>query len=334
MGYLRFFLALSVFYTHVDAPFNFLRLTGGATAVESFFVISGFLMAEIATRNNYKQRDFYISRLLRIYPTYFVAMFLLLIHGILIKSFGQSQGFATFTLKGLIPNFTIFGQDVIYFLDSGLHIFPGLQEILILGVAWTLALELYFYVMVPYISRISTKYLGLICASILLAKFIAFNTFGLNFFFANRFFGFELGFFLFGFVIHQIRIPRFLGLIASVLVFAIPVIFPIYRFGNQINSHSWYTMVFPLLCGLALPVLFAWDSKFPLARSIGKISFPLYLFHTVVAAYLISLISFSGLKIQPKFTGLVILALTIFFSILSIRFLEAPLDRVRHKFRK
>ena len=330
MGYFRFLLALSVFYTHVDAPFNFLRLTGGATAVESFFVISGFLMAEIASKSNYKQRDFYISRFLRIYPTYIIAMFLLLAHNILIKSFGHSQGFATFTLKGLAPNIAIVGQDGIFLLDSGLHIFPGIQDVLVLGVAWTLALELYFYAVVPYVSRISTHRLTYICASILLAKFVVFETCGLNSFFAYRFFGFEVGFFIFGFVIHQIKVRRIVGLLASILVFALPFCLPIYRFGNQIGPHSWYSMLYPLLCGLALPELITWDKRFRFARSIGKLSFPLYLFHTVVAAYVISFVSFIGLKIQPKLTGLVILVFSILCSLLSVRFLEKPIDKFRH----
>src|SRR5436305_1931213 len=75
MGYLRFYLATSVFVWHFAS-----RWTGtfmfSFTAVFCFFIISGFYMSLILN-GPYRTaglRAFYFNRALRLYPTYLAAL--------------------------------------------------------------------------------------------------------------------------------------------------------------------------------------------------------------------------------------------------------------------
>src|ERR1700751_2909819 len=70
MGALRLILALSVVASHADVP-SILRLWGGPSAVQIFFVISGFYM-QLILRKEYRGDavGFWMSRGARIYPAY------------------------------------------------------------------------------------------------------------------------------------------------------------------------------------------------------------------------------------------------------------------------
>src|SRR6266481_2956213 len=72
MGILRLLLALSVIADHTKGMFGN-RLVGGPTAVQSFYMISGFYMALVLNgKYNFpgSYRPFIIQRLLRLYPVY------------------------------------------------------------------------------------------------------------------------------------------------------------------------------------------------------------------------------------------------------------------------
>ncbi len=72
MGFLRFILALTVLMNHAGKVFGLKYIYPWHMPVMMFFVISGFYMQLIAKK--YAERkvsDFYISRIIRIYPLYY-----------------------------------------------------------------------------------------------------------------------------------------------------------------------------------------------------------------------------------------------------------------------
>ena len=71
MGLIRFFLAYSVVVGHF-LYFPTFRLIGTDTAVEAFFIISGFYIAMILNGRYSSIKDFWINRFLRLYPAYIV----------------------------------------------------------------------------------------------------------------------------------------------------------------------------------------------------------------------------------------------------------------------
>ena len=331
MGYLRVFLALAVFYTHVDAPIQALKFTGGSTAVEAFFVVSGYFIAQVLEKKKYSStKKFYLSRILRIFPTFLIASVIALSHILVITKFGASRG-QNFSPVSFLPNLLIIFQDLCYFLDSGIHIIPGLQQTLVLGVAWTLSLELYFYLVSPLLLKIKTRHLLLACFTLLVSKVALFAIVGLNPFFANRFFIFEFGFYLLGYISYRSQINIAVSKVAAFLVFLMPIVFPLWKYGNQFGPHAWEPMLYPIIVALSLPYLMKIDMHCKLSVFLGRISFPIYLFHVPIAAWYVSLVSFSGYPVPPKITGVVILATTIGVSYISLRLVEDKINNYRSK---
>src|SRR5258708_5802533 len=82
MGLFRLLFALSVVTAH-SGPILGSSLIGGKMAVQGFFILSGFYMSLILKKKYSKKKNAYklfiTNRILRIYPTYFVVLFLSII---------------------------------------------------------------------------------------------------------------------------------------------------------------------------------------------------------------------------------------------------------------
>ncbi len=79
IGYLRYFLAALVVYSHLNYPlWNILgiKINQGVLAVFAFYIISGFFTAAIFDRHRGENqvRNFYIDRSLRIYPLFLLVI--------------------------------------------------------------------------------------------------------------------------------------------------------------------------------------------------------------------------------------------------------------------
>ncbi len=176
MGLLRFLLALSVITAHTGPIFGS-YLVGGKIAVQSFFIISGFYMSLIISqkysgkKNSYKL--FITNRILRIYPTYLIVLFLSIILSFFFLMKGMGGTFSLYkqynqvlnpiTLAYLIiSNIFIVGMDLVmflgidithktfYFTSNYLSTNPQLYYFLLIPQAWTLSLELMFYFIAPF----------------------------------------------------------------------------------------------------------------------------------------------------------------------------------------
>ena len=174
MGGLRLFLALVVAvghykYSHPTEPVNYpifmtLGMNGG-TAVMFFFIISGFLMSYVLD-NKYPDTAlgvyrFYKSRFIRIYslywPLYLFAAFMIV-------------GYVAWRQRPLIDNFLtfiLFGSD----LRLGFAAYPekwGYVKLFMAGTqqAWTLATEVTFYLIAPFVLRSTRTVIALFVMSL------------------------------------------------------------------------------------------------------------------------------------------------------------------------
>lgn len=140
---LRGLAASAVVLRHSDDRFLL-----GSIGVDIFFVISGFVMAQL-----YRQRSapqFLFDRAWRIFPIYWVALLPWLIIGLVGGTGVTAQG--TLASALLIPNW--FGMTGTY-----------------LGVAWTLLFELLFYAGVALAIRLGSLFIpALLFAAALLAR--------------------------------------------------------------------------------------------------------------------------------------------------------------------
>jgi len=207
VGLCRFLLAMAVFSEHIPTPEGLLHLTGGKTAVEGFFVISGYLMALIQSQHKYKTRtDFWKSRILRIYPIYWVILTLSLLASLLIPEVGRPH--LTSVLEFAPFNFLLIGLDVIIIL--ALTGGPTSNSNIVVPQSWTLSLELYFYLIVPLLHKLKLRWLATICLTTLVIKFILYVSIGLRDPWSYRLFPLEIGFFLWGMLVYrkQWKLPK------------------------------------------------------------------------------------------------------------------------------
>lgn len=331
MGLLRLLLALAVVGDHVLPPFPWLRLTTGIMAVEVFFVISGFYMQMVLSQRYASAAAFYLSRAFRIFPTYWIVAALAL-------AFWPANGFRDIAILGWQPAILVFAsnilivlQDTLLFLgvDHGELFFtadfhstaPQLSSYLIVRPSWTLALELYFYLLAPFLARLRGFYLGAMALIFTGARLAAYGA-GLDhdpWFY--RFFPFELPLFVLGMLsfrlLRQIEVLPLLKSKAVALV-AIAVLIVL---GQHfvLNVPEQYGFVAAALAAAVAPVAFTAFKDVSIDRFVGDLSYPIYLVHFPIIQFLSN-------------DYVVVVAISLLVSCLIVVGLDRPLDRLRHRF--
>lgn len=290
MGLLRLFLALSVIAGHAETKvFGFYGI-GGWYAVNFFFIISGFYMAMVLNEKykNIKPMSFYKSRALRLFPTYYIG----LIIALLVSFDGISRFFENLSLGAkffyIFQNFFIFGQDLSYLFCAKT---ASLQCASPVGMtinppAWSLAVELGFYLVAPFILRSEKKTFAFIlfgCGYLLLLNKIDFPLNFVDYFqslniSAFNYYFYPSSFIFFGggalaYHLSKKKIePHYFA--AVIALFALSFTKTIMPF--------WHL----LFISMAIPVLFKYTKKNRLDRAIGELSYPAYILHFPVLLFL------------------------------------------------
>ncbi len=355
MGIIRLLLALFVIVAHSENFFGFSFL-GGQTAVELFFIISGFYMTMVLNEK-YVGKGSYLpfiqNRFLKIYPIYWSILFLTLIAFlILLLYFHNDEGFrfyvdhyrfldATTLLFIVFTNLFIFAQDIIMFLgvdSSGTLILsdnfaetnPKLYQSLFVPQAWTLALELTFYVIAPFIVRRKIWIISLlICISLFVRFFMYYELGFTNDPWTHRFFISELSLFLFGTLAYrlaEVLIIKNKLILYTIFVFTlIHLVFYEYIYDDLSLLNNWYLYISFSLSVAYVFQLFK-DSK--IDSFIGEFSYPIYLSHVAIIGAMNALLrKFELLEYLSELTFLV----SILFSFLLISIIVRPVEKVRKR---
>ncbi|HLV39255.1 acyltransferase [Xanthomarina sp.] len=312
MGHIRTFLAIIVIISHTQTFYGF-DFLGGKIAVQTFYIISGFYMAlilnekYIGINNSYKL--FITNRFIRLYPVYW-AVLIIIIGGSLLFSVvtsGASYGplnvfkdnFNTLHVSSIIAivfaNVFIFFQDTLLFfeinLDTGIFFFQPNFNIKALNgfafalipQAWTVALELMFYLIAPFIVRRKLSIvLGLFMIFALL-KYLMRTELGLTHTpWAFRFFPTELPLFLLGILSYKLYKSEHIKLLnqkvnLAILVFVIIAITMYDKIAFSFKPQIFFVMFF-----MAIPFIFELSKKSKIDRYVGELSYPLYLIHLFV----------------------------------------------------
>jgi len=307
MGLIRLLLALSVVIDH-SAPLFGIGLLGGELAVQSFYAVSGFYMAMIL-EGPYAGRTglFFRNRFLRLFPMYWT---------ILVGTVAASGALWIWT-SGARPGLlfawrdhaadlgpvalplvaisclAILLQDALFFVGqnpSGPGLSPAadfrlldapLGYFLPVAASWTLALELYFYLLAPILVRWRIRSLVVVAAlSIGLRQGLAHA--GLDFDpWTYRFFPSSIGFFLAGTLAwklgerwkaHEMPITAKSMVWAGVLV---AILF-------HGNAEGWQALLFVFALAATFPIAFSLSRDWKWDRWVGDLSFPLYLVHVPI----------------------------------------------------
>jgi peptidoglycan/LPS O-acetylase OafA/YrhL len=350
MGLVRFLLAVTVVINHTG-PICGLVFTDAYLAIKVFFIISGFYMSLILSEKYTgpnQLRLFYTNRWLRLFPLYWVVLLVSLAASLVFKHFLHTSlllGPWQTSLSHLSPgtvlaligaNITILGQDLLFFshvTDAGtisfvwdaLHRATPSWFFLLIPQAWTVSLELVFYCLAPWLVRRGNACLaGLIAASLLLRAVIYWEDFPFDPW-KQRFFPVEFGFFLLGILAYRLyaalrgtAIPgRTLWTVCG--LYLCSIVF--YQFLPGAMGKEFFLYAATVA---SIPFLFLLTKKMRFDRTIGELSYPIYISHwtvIMVAEY------FCGRNHLPE----IALTATILLSLALNRLVADPIERFRQK---
>lgn len=287
---------------------HFLTGVGGVAAVESFFVISGFYMSLVLSRTySGKVHAFWFNRVLRIMPQYWVVAFATLLARLVLGDYARTLGHLPTDARTLVAtsNTFILGSDLVNFfhLSSGELTMgpsgPGQQRLnyfALLPQAWTLSLELVFYLAAPWLVRTRSRYLALFALASLGSKFVLGAVLlHLPDPWTYRFLLFEFGYFTLGVLIHRHLLPFAVELIATernsaTVWIAVTVFVSVFLPGYVDHAilaagadSAYLGSGIKVAClSLMVPFAFAATSEARWDRRLGEYSYPIYLSHVLV----------------------------------------------------
>lgn len=352
MGLLRFLLAIAVILSHSGSLFG-LKFVSGPTAVEAFFIISGFYIALILNEKYVKANDSYrlfiTNRFLRLYPMYWVMLIISLICSYCISNYdatayGSSLTYwethapalnfsSFFTLA--FTNIFLFGQDVIMFMainikNGTLFFVPNFRlsntsaySFLFFPQTWSIGLELTFYCIAPFMVRRKYPVLIIIIVIAAFAKLYA-VTHHLNYDpWTYRFFPFELMYFLLGALAYVIykrfiqpnKIPGYVN-----YSFLIGMILLTVTNGFLHSRYAGSIYCFCVFC--STPILFKYTKNLKTDRLLGELSYPIYITHMFV----LNLVKAAGVT---NYHNVITISGSVVLSIILIKLVGNPIEKIR-----
>jgi len=354
---LRFFAALSVIITHIEllkTSFGFksywknpVIFNLGGIGVCFFFVLSGFLITYLllVEKQKYKSikvKEFYIRRILRIWPLYYF---------ILILGFFILPVFDIIHIPYLQESFkeNFFENLVLYLMilpNVAFAIFPAVPHI---GQAWSIGVEEQFYIIWPWViskSKNVLKTLITIIISLFLIKFcililgefysesdwynplklfiamakfecMAIGGIGAYFLFTNN-------------KLLSLLQNRYATLSSIILI---PILIYITPENLQDGVHIIYSVLFLIIILNIITFLYFENKIF---NYLGKISYGIYMYHFMIIPLVLSMFQKYISVDSEVITNLGIYSLTIlttiFVSGLSYKYFEKPFIDLKTRF--
>jgi peptidoglycan/LPS O-acetylase OafA/YrhL len=343
----RFLLALTVVLYHIH---GFSRIQGipsfddysflnkGQEAVHMFFSLSGFLIIrqlyiEKLKTSTISLKKFFLRRILRIFPLYYLILGFGLFHyRYLLPHIGYHfESNYDFTL-GLILSLSFFSNIFATFGPGG-----------ILEMLWSLGIEEQFYLfiapvilslpvkkIIPFLGIFSVIYFILFYSSFL--PFLQHYSLFFFYFSTSGFFSLVLLKYDFTEKFKYLKIPVFLLLF---LYFATPI------FTNYF-SEIYYSLFSMFLFGIFISYLISSPIKLldnRIMEYLGKISYGVYMYHAIA----MQIVGFIYLKYSVSLNvnnlstilamNLVVIALTILMSHISYKYYESYFLNLKKKFR-
>ncbi len=353
MGILRFLLAISVVLNHSSSIFG-CSLVGGQVAVQAFYIISGFYMSlilnekYIGINNSYKL--FITNRLLRLYPLYWTVLILTILSSFAIILYSNGTKYGNFEyyilyydkmgimsfLFLIFTNIFLFFQDIVMFLGlnttTGNLFFtsnfretsPMLFQFLFVPQAWTIGVEIAFYLIAPFIVRQKHIYIfSLILLSISTRVLLSFYGFNVDPW-SYRFFPTELVFFLMGIIAYHIYKKYKTININKIYLVTILIIIISFTITYSFINIDWISYIYLFIFFIALPFIFILTKNWKRDNYIGELSYPIYISHIFMLTFL------SALKLTKIGNlGLILSISSITFSLLANQFITKKIEKVR-----
>jgi peptidoglycan/LPS O-acetylase OafA/YrhL len=289
MGAIRLFLALAVFESHLQQRIlvpaglgidNRLVLgMNGGFAVMFFFVVSGFLISFVLEQKYNRPGGtaaFYRARALRIYPLWWCLYLLvpLTVGGGLWSFVTQRH------VYDLIAGFFLYGSDLMlsFWTYPKLYNAPLPHD---LAIGWSLATELTFYALAPFILRSKIWPVVILSASVLSrivlnAAFPIGNDATVWTAWCYVFFPATVMFFMLGHLTRQLHKKLKLPSWSAWLAIALGVAALLRQDGNPVFDNKYFYLAIGLFA-VALPAIFDATKDNRICNFLGDLTYPLYL---------------------------------------------------------
>ena len=303
--------------------------THGFLGVDLFFTISGFLIVTLLLRERRRTgtislRDFYVRRILRIFPPYYLVL------GVVgAVAFLKPGGNSSEVVKWDLPY-------ALFFLSN----LVPMQSLL--SITWSLSVEEQFYLVAPTIEKYTRRALPFLLAYVLvsLPPFGVFSALPLPAFFRETTFGPILLGVMLAHVLDEPRgfswVSGLVGgrlapLIALGLIFA-AASYPAEAFtGWPRLAVHWAMLMLVASCvvceaNVLAPLLSLWPM-----RRIGKVSYGIYLYHLLVMHFVVKGLGAVGVA-QGHATFFATALGTWAVAEVSYRFFEVPFLQLKARF--
>lgn len=357
---LRFFCFLAVFFFHcfnTDLPeiknntlFHTVKESifgNGFLGVNFFFVLSGFLITFLLIKEKLaitqiNIRNFWIRRILRIWPLYYACVF----YGFVIFPY-------TKLIAGGVPDETANPWYYIGFISNFDYINKGLPDATGLGVLWSVAIEEQFYLAWPVILFLFPVKKFWIPLITILAGSLVFRALNdvpiLHEMHTLSCIGdMALGGLGAWLVLNSARFKNTVSNFSTwIIVFIYLAFAAVFLFRDELLLGNYWLRVFEriFISGIMLLIIleqcYAKNSfykmgQFKWASRLGLVTYGLYCLHFIVIAIVAGLAKFAGLHTQVWQVVFLIpavsLIITIGVSLLSYRYFEAPFLKFKEKF--
>ncbi len=356
---LRFLAFFVVFANHISsflhfpasvgtpgtAAFTYLQI--GDIGVAFFFVLSGFLITyflekEREQKGDISLRNFYVRRVLRIWPLYFLAL------GTIVAISLSFQGFALY--KTYVDWREVLWH--LFFIGNVFRAFHHTSNEMI-AVLWSVAVEEQFYLVWPILFKLGRKYFNCI---ILLGVIIsmAYRYHYANQFEVREFFTFTVMIYLFAgaFIgVHGKKIRSFFegrGLVIGTASFAgVAALLSVRGLVFPYSYPQWFIALDGLIFALLFALIIlsasygggeASNSRVSrVFRYLGSISYGLYVYHLIALTTILFVAGKLGFNYYDlnawKFFGLAaaVLSFTILIASVSYRYFEKPFLRLKER---
>lgn len=360
---LRFFAFLFVFISHCAvfitlnnvewfSSIKHTYLIHGDLGVNFFFVLSGFLITfllftEKKVSAQISLKHFYIRRILRIWPLYFI----ILILGFLIL---PNPLFDVSKLLSSISLIAPYAEAPWYvFLLANIHLAYFTASSVVLAVLWSISIEEQFYLLWPLaVKKIGQKAIPLFLIAVIIATYVfryihvdeysivKYHTFSV---FSDLAIGCLAGYYTFfsnKFKKLFTNLPRLIIALIYIILF---VFIPTRNLLHNDFIKALEPVIFSLLfAGIILEQIYSEQSLFKVGKSkaltwLGKISYGLYCYHIIAMVIVFTIIAKINLIAELTIysfvlTSILSLILTILIASLSYRFIEKPLLRIKERF--
>jgi len=313
MGAIRFLLAITVVINHTGALFG-LVFTDAYIAIKLFFIISGFYMSLILGEKYVgpgSYRLFITNRFLRLFPAYWMILALALAVSLFFRLFLDSslllspwflrQDYLNPVSSALLilANLSIFGQDILFFMglakDTGALYFDANALLspqpawffLLIPQAWTLSLELTFYLLAPILVRRRLAVLLILAGAGFAVRYYIYRVELPIDPWEQRFFPAEFGFFILGILCHRFYARITTRAMRPWLPKAVTLGFLGYLAVYQFLPGGFAKELFTYgLAIFTLPYAFVFTKYVTWDRTIGELSYPIYISHWLIIVVL------------------------------------------------